>query len=33
MIFTVYLSKERNDKKPVKWLQFESTGKGRDDSL
>ena len=33
MIFTVYLSKVRNDKKPVKWLQFESTGKGRDDSL
>jgi hypothetical protein len=33
MIFTVYLLKERNDKKPVKWLQFQSTGKGRDDSL
>jgi hypothetical protein len=33
MIFTVYLLKEYKDKKPVKWLQFESTGKGRDDSL
>ena len=33
MIFTVYLLKERNDKKPFKWLQFQSTGKGRDDSL
>ena len=33
MVFTVYLLKERNDKKPYKWLQFESTGKGRDDSL
>jgi hypothetical protein len=33
MIYTVYLLKEKNDKKPVKWLQFESTGKGRDDSL
>lgn len=33
MIFTVYLLKEYKDKKPVKWLQFQSTGKGRDDSL
>jgi hypothetical protein len=33
MIFTVYLLKERNDKKPVKWLQFQSTGKGTDNSL
>jgi hypothetical protein len=33
MIFTVYLLKERNDKKPYKWLQFQSTGKGKDDSL
>jgi hypothetical protein len=33
MIFTVYLSKERNDKKPYKWLQFQSTGKGTDSSL
>jgi hypothetical protein len=33
MIFTVYLSKERNDKKPYKWLQFQSTGKGTDNSL
>jgi hypothetical protein len=33
MIFTVYLLKEYKDKKPYKWLQFQSTGKGRDDSL
>ena len=33
MIFTVYLLKERNDKKPYKWLQFQSTGKGEDKSL
>jgi thymidylate synthase len=33
MIFTVYLLKERNDKKPYKWLQFQSTGKGTDNSL
>jgi hypothetical protein len=33
MIFTVYLLKEYKDKKPVKWLQFQSTGKGEDRSL
>lgn len=33
MIFTVYLLKERNDKKPYKWLQFQSTGKGTDSSI
>ena len=33
MIFTVYLLKDRKDKKPYKWLQFQSTGKGRDDAL
>jgi hypothetical protein len=33
MIFTVYLLKEYKDKKPVKWLQFQSTGKGIDNSL
>jgi hypothetical protein len=33
MIFTVYLLKEYKDKKPYKWLQFQSTGKGIDNSL
>jgi hypothetical protein len=33
MIFTVYLLKEYKDKKPIKWLQFQSTGKGEDRSL
>ena len=33
MIFTVYLLKEYKDKKPYKWLQFQSTGKGTDNSL
>jgi hypothetical protein len=33
MIFTVYLLKEYKDKKPYKWLQFQSTGKGTDSSL
>ena len=33
MIFTVYLLKEYKDKKPYKWLQFQSTGKGTDTSL
>ena len=28
MIFTVYLLKDKKDKKPYKWLQFQSTGKG-----
>ena len=33
MIFTVYLLKEYKDKKPYKWLQFQSTGKGTDSSI
>jgi hypothetical protein len=33
MIFTFYLLKEYKDKKPYKWLQFQSTGKGTDNSL
>jgi hypothetical protein len=33
MIFTVYLLKEKNDKKPYKWLEFQSTGKAKDNSL